>query len=65
MSSKRLSTKSLLDLIDLFERSRQPLVDVEGQRLHGVPGWDLARMTRMPPKERDAWLECILSLIHI
>ena len=23
MSSKRLSTKSLLDLIDLFERSRQ------------------------------------------
>lgn len=59
MSSKRLSTKSLLDLIDLFERSRQSLVDVEGQRLRGVPGWDLARMTRMPPKERDAWLECV------
>lgn len=59
MSSNRLSTKSLLDLLDLFERSRQPLLDVGGQCLRGVPGWDLARMMSLPPKERDVWLECV------
>lgn len=57
MSSKHLSTKSLLELLDLFERSRQPLADVDGQVLRGVPGWDLSRITSMPPKARDAWLE--------
>lgn len=59
MSSKRLSTKSLLELLDLFERSRQPIADVEGQVLRGVAGWDLARITSMSPKALDAWLECV------
>ena len=43
MSSKRLPTQSLLELIDLFEQSGQPIADGDGQRLHGVPGWDLSR----------------------
>lgn len=57
MSLKCLSTHSLLELISLFERSRQSIIDGEGQRLHGVPGWDLARMTSMPPDQLAAWTE--------
>lgn len=38
MSSKPLQTQSLLDLIDLFERSGQPIADGDGQRLRGVQG---------------------------
>jgi hypothetical protein len=57
--SSLLSTPSPLDLLDLFERSRQPLVDIEGQRVHGVPGWDLDRVTAMPSEARGAWLECV------
>jgi len=59
MSSKRLSTKSLLDLIELFERSHQPLVDVEGQVLRGVPGWDLPRMTALSPEALEGWADCV------
>lgn len=59
MSSKRLSTKSLLDLINLFERSHQPLVDVEGQVLRGVPGWDLPRMTALSPEALEGWVDCV------
>ena len=35
MSTKPLPTQSLLDLIDLFERSGQPIADGDGQRLRG------------------------------
>jgi hypothetical protein len=59
MSSKRLSTKSLLELLDLFERSRQPLVDVEGKLLRGVPGWDLPRMTALSPEALEGWVDCV------
>jgi hypothetical protein len=59
MSSKRLSTKSLLDLIELFERSHQPLVAVEGQVLRGVPGWDLPRMTVLSPEALEGWVDCV------
>ena len=31
MSSKPLPTQSLLDLIDLFEKSGQPIADGDGQ----------------------------------
>lgn len=43
MPSKPLLTSSLLELIDLFEQSGQPIVDGDGQRLHGIPGWKLSR----------------------
>jgi len=38
MSSKPLPTQSLLDPIDLFEQSGQPIADGDGQRLRGYPG---------------------------
>lgn len=59
MSSKRLSTKSLLDLIDLFERSHQPLVAIEGQVLRGVPGWALPRMMVLSPEALEGWGDCV------
>ncbi len=59
MSSHPLSTQSLLDLTDLFEHSRQPLADIEGQRVCGVPGWDVARMTSLAPNAMEGWVDCV------
>jgi len=50
MSSKPLPTQSLLDLIDLFEQSGQPIADGDGQRLRGVPGWSFLGRTSLTPK---------------
>jgi hypothetical protein len=57
MSPKSLSTRSLLELIDLFERSSHAVADGAGQRLHGVPGWDLARCAALSDREREQWTE--------
>lgn len=57
MSPNLLSTRSLLELIDLFERSSQPIVDGDGQRLQGVPGWELARCTALSNRELGQWTE--------
>ena len=51
MPSKPLSTQSLLELIDLFDRSGQSLTDAEGQRLCGVPGWDIFPRTCLSAPE--------------
>lgn len=59
MSPKPLSTPSLLELIDLFEQSGQPILDGDGQRLHGVPGWELSRRAILSSLELAAWTECV------
>lgn len=57
MSPKSLSTRSLLELIDLFERSSHAIADGAGQRLLGVPGWDLARRAVLSDRELQQWTE--------
>lgn len=59
MSALPLSTRSLLDLIDLFERSKQSIADSQGQRLYGVPGWDVAGRTSLSASELGTWTECV------
>ena len=59
MSSKPLSTLSLLDLIDLFEQSGQPIVDGDGQRLRGVPGWSVVSRTSFTLKHLEQWADCV------
>lgn len=57
MSQKNLKTRSLLELIDLFERSTHAIADGDGQRLHGVPSWELARRTALSNRELGQWTE--------
>lgn len=57
MASKLLSTPSLLDLIDLFEQSGQPIANGDGQRLYGVPGWSLRRKTALSDSDLATWTE--------
>lgn len=57
MSQKNLQTRSLLELIDLFERSADGIADGDGQRLHGVPGWELARCAALSDRELRQWTE--------
>ena len=59
MSSSPLSTRSLLELIGLFEQSSQSITDIEGQRLRGVPGWDIFGKTSLSDIELKAWTNCI------
>ena len=59
MSSKLLSTPSLLELIDLFERSGQPIADSDGQRLRGVPGWSVFKRTSLTPRQLEQWADCV------
>lgn len=59
MSPKSLSTRSLLDLLDLFERSTHAIADGDGQRLHGVPGWDLSRRATLSDRDLAQWTERI------
>jgi hypothetical protein len=59
MSLKSLSTRSLLELIDLFERSIHAVADGDGQRLRGVPGWELSRRVALSDRDLAAWTERI------
>jgi len=59
MAQKSLSTRSLLELIDLFERSIHAVADGDGQRLRGVPGWDLSRRGALSDRDLAAWTELI------
>lgn len=59
MSSKPLPTQSLLELIDLFEQSGQPIADGDGQRLRGVPGWSVLGQTSLTPKQLEQWTDCV------
>lgn len=57
MSQKILQTRSLLELIDLFERSSHAIADGDGKRLHGVPGWELARCAALSDRDLGQWTE--------
>lgn len=59
MPQKKLSTSSLLDLVDLFEQSSQSTVDAEGQRLYGVPGWVLSGISMLSGKQLEAWTDSV------
>ncbi len=59
MTVTSLSPRSLLELIDLYERSIHAIADGNGQRLHGVPGWELVRRGALSDRDLDAWTECI------
>ena len=58
MATRPPSTQSLLELLDLFEQSNQAISDAEGQRLHGVPGWEVFSRTSLTPQAISAWTEC-------
>lgn len=59
MAQKTLQTRSLLELICLFEGSGNPVAGSDGQRLHGVPGWDLVRRSALSESDLAAWTERI------
>ncbi len=59
MSQKSLSTRSLLELIDLFERSIHSVTDGEAQRLRGIPAWDLSGRLTLSDRELASWTERI------
>ncbi len=59
MRTTPLSTHSLLELIGLFEQSSQSITDTDGQRLRGVPGWELSRRTALSANELATWTECV------
>ncbi|MCL6469539.1 MAG: hypothetical protein I4O48_14645, partial [Ralstonia sp.] len=59
MAATTLSTRSLLELIELFEQSSQSISDTQGQRLRGVPGWGLSRITSLSGRDLETWTECI------
>ena len=59
MSQKNLKIPSLLDLIDLFEQSSHAVGDGDGQRLHGVPGWDLPHRPALSDRDLAQWTERI------
>jgi hypothetical protein len=50
---------SLLELLDLFERAHHPVLCSDGQRLRGVPAWDLKTLQHLSPAQVDAWTDCI------
>ena len=57
MALRPLSTRLLLDLLDLFEQSSQAIGDAKGQRLHGIPGWHIINRTSLSADEISAWTE--------
>lgn len=58
MPARPLSTSSLLELLDWFERSNQSITDAGGQRLRGVPGWDLFACTSLSREDASEWMQC-------
>ena len=59
MTQRQLSTKSLLDLIGLFDRSVEGVIDSDGQRLRGVPSWALAGLVALSKRELADWTDQI------
>ncbi|KGG93017.1 hypothetical protein P245_10645 [Comamonas thiooxydans] len=59
MAQTSLSTRSLLELVDLFERAIHAVVDGTGQRLRGVPGWEMSRRVALSDRDLAAWTERI------
>ncbi len=59
MADKSLSTRSLLDLFELFDQSSQAIADGDGQRLHGVPAWELSHRPALAGRDLEQWTERI------
>ena len=59
MAQNSLPTRSLLELIELFERSSHAVAGGDGQRLRGVPGWDLSRLAALSDRDLAAWTDRI------
>jgi len=54
-----LSTPSLLELIELFERASHPILDSEGRPLHGVPAWWLRADAALSREAQTQWIQRI------
>lgn len=54
-----LSTPSLLELIELFERASHPILDSEGRPLHGVPAWWLRADAALSREAQAQWIQRI------
>lgn len=59
MTSSTLSTPALLELLDLFERAQDGLLDSAGQRLFGVPAWAIRTDRALSPADLGAWTTCV------
>jgi len=52
-----LATPLLLELVEWFERSRQELSGINGERLCGVPAWELRRSRHLLPGDISDWFD--------
>lgn len=55
MTRQPLSTPALFELLALFDKSISPVLDPEGNRLWGIPGWALPHPTVLDSKTLQAW----------
>jgi hypothetical protein len=53
------TTPSLLELSNLFERSRIGITSTEGEYLRGIPRWEMQRLPPVLAKKIQPWLDCI------
>lgn len=54
-----LSTRSLLELLSLFEQGHQRVAGLGGQHLRGVPAWGLRSLQHLSPDQVDTWTDRI------
>lgn len=54
-----LTTPSLLELSNLFERSGFGISSTEGDCLRGIPRWEMQQIPSVIAKEIQPWLDCI------
>jgi len=59
MTQRSLSTRALLELLELFEQASSALTDLDGHRLHGVPGWYFRHRTSLTARELADWMACV------
>jgi hypothetical protein len=59
VSQTILTTRSLLDLLGLFEQSNSCSLDADGNRLQGVSGGWIDSSTGLDPKTMQAWMTCV------
>lgn len=57
MTQRRLSTKSLLDLLALFEQSDGAILDNDGNRLFGIQGCVMSATTGLSQHDLLAWTD--------
>ena len=55
MSQTTLSTRSLLELLALFDQSNCTIQDSDGNRLHGIPGWWIDSNTTLTTRILKDW----------